>query len=139
MLRTKLERNLLIGLWLGMGTLSAILFSVWQSPAWLGVAFPFGSIAGLVIYLVYYAFFSPVPEEQTDPFAPNRLLLAGLLAAVLAHYVEVHFGIAIAATRLHFFAYVGLILVGLFLIWMGVVVVILMFLIMIIQINYLLF
>lgn len=110
-LRTRLERNLLIGLWLGMGALSAILFSVWQSPAWLGVAFPFGSIAGLVIYLVYYAFFSPVPEEQTDPFAPNRLLLAGLLAAVLAHYVEVHFGIAIAATRLHFFAYVGLMLV----------------------------
>ncbi|MBK8988625.1 MAG: peptidylprolyl isomerase [Chloroflexi bacterium] len=110
-LRTKLERNLLIGLWLGMGALSAVLFTVWQSPAWLGVAFPFGSIAGLVVYLVYYAFFAPVPEEQTDPFAPDRLLLAGLLAAVLAHYVEVHFGIAIAATRLHFFAYVGLMLV----------------------------
>jgi cyclophilin family peptidyl-prolyl cis-trans isomerase/tetratricopeptide (TPR) repeat protein len=110
-LRTKLERNLLVGLWLGMGTLSAVLFTVWQSPAWLGVAFPFGSIAGLVVYLVYYAFFAPVPEEQTDPFSPDRLLLAGLLAAVLAHYVEIHFGIAIAATRLHFFVYVGLMLV----------------------------
>ncbi|MCB8987049.1 MAG: peptidylprolyl isomerase [Ardenticatenaceae bacterium] len=110
-LRTKFERNLLIGLWVGMGALSAILFSIWQAPSWLGVAFPFGSIAGLVVYLVYYAFFSPVPEEKTDPFSPDRLLLAGLLAAVLAHYVEVHFGIAIAATRLHFFTYVGLMLV----------------------------
>ena len=32
----------------------------------------------------------------------------GLVAAVLAHYVEIHFGIAISATRLYFFAYVAL-------------------------------
>ncbi len=32
-----------------------------------------------------------------------------LVAAVLAHYVEIHFGIAISATRLYFFAYVALI------------------------------
>ena len=32
------------------------------------------------------------------------------MAAVLAHYVEIHFGIAISATRLYFFVYVALML-----------------------------
>ena len=110
-LRSKRERNLLIGLWVGMGLLSAILFSMWRGPEYIGVAYPFGTIAGLVVYLIYYALFSPVPEEEDDPFSANRLLMAGLLAGVLAHYVEIHFGIAIAATRLYFFVFVGLMLV----------------------------
>ncbi len=110
-LRSNRERNLLIGLWVGMGFLMAILFSLWRGPEYLGVAFPFGSILGLVLYLIYYALFSPVPEEESDPFSANRLLMVGLLAGVLAHYVEIHFGIAIAATRLYFFAFVGVMLV----------------------------
>ncbi|NHZ72280.1 MAG: hypothetical protein GWP17_04240 [Aquificales bacterium] len=110
-LRSKRERNLLIGLWLIGGVLVAILFSLWRGPEYIGVAYPFGSIGGLVLYLIYYALFSPVPEEEDDPFSANRLMMAGLLAGVLAHYVEIHFGIAIAATRLYFFVFVGLMLV----------------------------
>ena len=37
-----------------------------------------------------------------------RVATFALIAAVLAHYVEIHFGIAISATRLYFFAYVAL-------------------------------
>ncbi len=110
-LRSNRERNLLIGLWVGMGFLMAIVFSLWRGPEYLGVAFPFGSIGGLVLYLVYYALFSPVPDEESDPFSATRLLMVALLAGVLAHYVEIHFGIAIAATRLYFFAFVGVMLV----------------------------
>ncbi|MEZ4646279.1 MAG: hypothetical protein R3E31_26745 [Chloroflexota bacterium] len=78
-----------------------------------GVAVPFGSIIGLVLYLIYYALFtySDSDEVLEDPFAVDRLLMIALVTAVLAHYVEIHFGIAIAATRLHFFTYVGLLFI----------------------------
>ncbi|MBE2224453.1 MAG: hypothetical protein IAF02_23130, partial [Anaerolineae bacterium] len=110
-LRSKRERNLLVGLWFGTGVLVALLFSLWRGSEYIGVAYPFGAIGGLVVYLIYYALFSPVPEEEADPFSANRLLMVGLLAGVLAHYVEIHFGIAIAVTRLYFFVFVGLMLV----------------------------
>lgn len=110
-LRTNFERNLLIGLWIGTGGILALVFSLWRGPVYIGVALPFGSIGGLVLYLIYYALFAPTPEEEVQPFEAGRLLMIGLVTAVLAHYVEIHFGIAIASTRLHFFVYVGLMFV----------------------------
>lgn len=107
------DRNLLIGLWIGgaVGT-TAVIVPLMGLP-FFGVAVPFGSIIGLVLYLTYYAIFVPAHagEEAQEPFQMERLLLISLVTAVLAHYVEIHFGIAIAATRLHFFAYVGLMFV----------------------------
>ncbi len=111
--RSKRDRNLLIGLWiLGAVGTTAVIVPLMGMP-FFGVAVPFGSIIGLVLYLVYYAVFLPVHEkdESQDPFQVERLLILGLVTAVLAHYVEIHFGIAIAATRLHFFAYVALMFV----------------------------
>ncbi len=111
-LRTRFEGYLLIGLWIGMGLLVTAVFVVWRGPIYFGVALPFGSIGGLVLYLVYYALFARLPEgEETRPFAWDRLLVTALIAATLAHYVEIHFGIAIASTRTHFFIYLALLFV----------------------------
>jgi tetratricopeptide (TPR) repeat protein len=76
----------------------------------LGVAIPFGTISALVIYLIYYAVATRGQDQRggEDPFGIDRLLMIGLVAAILAHYVEIHFGIAIASTRTHFFVYLGL-------------------------------
>lgn len=111
--RSKRDRNLLLGLWvLGAVGATAVIVPLMGLP-FFGVAVPFGSIIGLVIYLVYYALFVTAQESEAgqDPFQVDRLLLLGLVTAVLAHYVEIHFGIAIAATRLHFFVFVGLMFV----------------------------
>lgn len=111
-LRTKLDQYLLIGLWIGVGVATAVAFTLWRGPEYAGVALPFGSIAGLVLYLIYYALFSrPPQEEEVHPFAADRLLMVALVTAVLMHYVEIHFGIAIAATRTHFFLYVAVMFV----------------------------
>jgi cyclophilin family peptidyl-prolyl cis-trans isomerase/tetratricopeptide (TPR) repeat protein len=111
--RGKRDRNILIGLWIGGAVVATAVIVPSMGPPFLGVAVPFGSIIGLVVYLVYYALFVPGQGdgEAQDPFQPDRLLMMGLVTAVLAHYVEIHFGIAIAATRLHFFAFVGLMFV----------------------------
>ncbi|MCA9899949.1 MAG: O-antigen ligase family protein, partial [Anaerolineales bacterium] len=110
-LRTQFERNLLIGLWIGVGLITAVAFTIWGGAVYIGVALPFGSILGLVFYLVYYALFASSDEENERPFAAERLMVVALVAAILAHFVEIHFGIAISATRLHFFLYVALLFI----------------------------
>nr|MBP6015530.1 tetratricopeptide repeat protein [Promineifilum sp.] len=79
------------------------------------VAVPTGVIVGVIVYLIYYALFGRVESDAVNPstaaalpFAADNLLMNALVAAVLAHYVEIHFGIAISATRLYFFVYVAL-------------------------------
>lgn len=110
--RSRRDRNLLIGFWIGGAIVGALLITQWLGIVFIGVAIPFGSIAGLVLYLMYYALFASTgqvaEEAPEDPFRVDRLLMMGLLAAVVAHYVEIHFGIAIAATRVHFFVYIAL-------------------------------
>ncbi|UCC53148.1 MAG: hypothetical protein JSV68_04110, partial [Anaerolineaceae bacterium] len=74
-------------------------------------AVPFGTIMGVVIYLIYYALIvkGASEDDSAAPFSMDRLLMIALVSAVLAHYVEVHFGIAITATRTYFFVYLALI------------------------------
>ncbi len=99
---------LMVGFWIGGAVIATMLMTSMMGAAFFGVAIPAGSISGLVLYLVYYALFTRSEGDGRDPFDVNRLIMIGLVTAVIAHYAEIHFGIAIAATRLHFFAYVGL-------------------------------
>lgn len=106
------DRNMLIGLWIGGALVSTLALTRLLGPEYLGVAIPFGNIAGLIGYLIYYALFTySAGEETLNPFGLERLLMIGLVTASLAHFVEIHFGIAIASTRLHFFVYLGLMFV----------------------------
>ena len=113
--RSRRDTWILIGLWAGGALLASLLAMLVINPVYLGVAVPVGIILGVVIYLIYHALFghpsensSGYSEPQGSPFAPDRLLMNALIAAVLAHYVEIHFGIAISVTRLYFFAFVAL-------------------------------
>ncbi|MCB8943693.1 MAG: peptidylprolyl isomerase [Ardenticatenaceae bacterium] len=107
--RSKRDRNILVALWILGAVAATIGLTSVLGMEFLGVAIPFGSILGLILYLIYYALFAQTnTDENRDPFEIDRLLMIGLVTAVLAHYVEIHFGIAIAATRTHFFVYIGL-------------------------------
>ncbi len=106
--RSARDRNLLFFLWVAGALIATLVLTQALGAVYLGVAIPFGSIVGLVIYLIYYAIVATSHGgAQQDPFHVDRLIMMGLLAAVVAHYVEIHFGIAIAATRVHFFIYVA--------------------------------
>jgi tetratricopeptide (TPR) repeat protein len=109
-IRTKRDRNVLIGLWIGGAIIGGVALVALLGMPFLGVALPSGTIVGLVLYLVYYAIVAQGDDESeaVDPFSVDRLLMIALVSGVLAHYVEIHFGIAIAATRTHFFVYVAL-------------------------------
>lgn len=100
-------------LWIGGAAIASLLTVTLANPIYLGVAVPVGVILGVVVYLIYYALFGDSGKKEMDnaeraPFAHNSLVMNALVAAVLAHYVEIHFGIAISVTRLYFFVFVGL-------------------------------
>lgn len=113
--RTRRDTWALVGLWIGGALLATLVTVIVADPVYLGVAVPTGVILGVVVYLIYYALFSRggidgngKAADPARPFAADRLLMNALVASVLAHYVEIHFGIAVSATRLYFFVYVAL-------------------------------
>ncbi len=99
-------------LFVGGGIGSALGFYYWQGIAFFGVALPFGSIIGLIGYLTLNAIFIKQSEEN-NKYTPERAItLIVLLSAIMAHFVEINFGIAIVSTRTYFFVYAGLIVVA---------------------------
>jgi tetratricopeptide (TPR) repeat protein len=81
-------------------------------PHFFGLAIPIGMVGGLFIYLIVYAFSVYREEGGVPPLHPHTILLTGLLSAVVAHFVEINFGIAIASTRTTFWAYAGVLVVA---------------------------
>ena len=117
--------------YLGLMTVIAVIFFViaWQlEGAYLfAVAIPLGVLVGTMVYVTVEAFRMQFATHATDittdtstegkkaptlkTMHPHTLLIIGLLAGVIAHFVEINFGIAIAATRTTFWAFAGLLVV----------------------------
>ena len=105
---TKRERNLFIALWVGLGLLGGLATIVLRQPKYFGMGVPGGILAAIVLYLVI---FSTVLYDREHPITlrpEDRILFAGILASVIAHYIEIHFGIAIASTRTMFWSLAGI-------------------------------
>ncbi|HQE91997.1 MAG TPA: O-antigen ligase family protein [Anaerolineae bacterium] len=108
-------------LWLYLGLIAAlalIFFIVaWQlEGAYLfAVAIPLGVLAGTMVYITVEAFRAQFSAQREEDIArtthPHAILIIGLLAAVIGHFVEINFGIAIASTRTTFWALAGLLVV----------------------------
>ncbi|MFT5197247.1 MAG: hypothetical protein ACI85U_004288, partial [Candidatus Promineifilaceae bacterium] len=108
--RSKRDGRLLVLLWGGIGLLFGLAFSAVRGIEFFGIAYPAGTIIGLIIYLIYYAIsFRPTSEDDIqDPFQRNTLTMIAVIGAIVGFYVEIHFGIAIVSTRTYFFAYAGI-------------------------------
>jgi len=115
------RRLVCLGLTLGGIGLWAPVLVVWQGPAFLGLAVPFGMVTGLLVYLAASAL--PVaataagarPTEEDGCAAadvePWRVMtLVTLLSAIVAHFIESNFGIATVSTHAHFWVFAALML-----------------------------
>ena len=110
--------------YIGTDSLTAIVFFVlaWRlEGAYLfAVAIPLGILVGTMLYLTLQGFLQLFAARnsgtevqdaaQLSPH-PHSLLLMGILAGVIAHFVEMNFGIAIASTRTTFWVYAALLVV----------------------------
>jgi len=104
------QRLVFLSLWVGGaiagGLLPWLLEGQWRLS---GVGLPFGAIAGLVVYVLLRPLSRP-PEEGAADLSRSLLLLA-LLAAIMAHFIEIQSGIAIVATHTYFWLYAALLVV----------------------------
>lgn len=91
--------------WLVTGALAAVGVVIpTVGPHFFGLAIPVGMVLGMLAYLVICGFSS---LESAPAVHPDQILLTGILAAFVAHLVEINFGIAIASTRTTFWGLAG--------------------------------
>ncbi len=81
------------------------------------VAIPLGILTGTMVYLTISAltwlFQEHGLEEGVERYRPHphSILLIAIISAVMAHFIEINFGIAIAATRTTFWAFAAMLVV----------------------------
>lgn len=113
---SKKRRNLFFLIYFISGAIGALGLAFWRGVEYAGVGLPFGLLFGLILYLALEALFPAFEPPQTISDMVRALTLAVLLAAVISHFAEINFGIAIAVTRTYFWVYAALLLlVGLIL------------------------
>jgi tetratricopeptide (TPR) repeat protein len=104
------QRRLFFLLTLGGGLVGAVGMGLWRGIEYFGVGMPFGILIGLILYITEVAIsIRYEPPKSTGEIA-RHLTLIILLTAVIAHFVEINFGIAIAVTRTYFWVFTALLL-----------------------------
>jgi cyclophilin family peptidyl-prolyl cis-trans isomerase/tetratricopeptide (TPR) repeat protein len=113
LIRTSWQRWAFLGLWIGGGIIGAVASWAWRGPVYLGVGIPGGVIIlGLGGYLLLIAVKATVDRKFRESLGGANVLWGlALLSAITAHFVEIHFGIAIASTRTLFWVYTALLVV----------------------------
>lgn len=115
LLTTRGQAWLYFGLIAAISLGLAIFFAVIGRFYFFAVAIPIGFVVGTALYMTWYALRLRVRGRQIVAgeivLHSHSTLLAALLMAILGHFVEINFGIAIAATRTTFWAFVGLLVV----------------------------
>jgi len=104
------RRRLFFGLLAGGAIVATVVVSLTIGFHFFGLAIPIGMVGGLFLYLIVWGFSKWESTEDIE-LHPRFVLLMGLLSAMVAHFVEINFGIAIAATRTTFWCYAGLLVV----------------------------
>ena len=104
------RRTAFFALMAGGAALAAVIVMPTLGPQFFGLAIPVGIVGGIFLYLVVWGF-SEWGSETNVELHPRFVLLMGLLSAMVAHFIEINFGIAIAATRTTFWCYAGLMVV----------------------------
>lgn len=98
------DRNLFIVLAVAGGLLGVGVPAVTGHLNFAGVGVALGFILGVLVYVTVAAFRGASGIERLDR---RQLVIIALLATVVAHFVEIHFGISIASTRTYFFVLVA--------------------------------
>jgi tetratricopeptide (TPR) repeat protein len=124
LMQGRVRRTLFLGLLVGGAILGVILpWLVDGSLRLSGIGLPVGLIFGLMTYVVLDLLFSPastVDEDGTSTQTPEpaglgggrrQLLILAVFSAIVAHFVEIHFGIAIVSTLTLFWTLAGLLVV----------------------------
>lgn len=121
LIRSSRQRSLFVLLCLGGGLAGGLLPWLLEDKWRLaGVGIPAGMLLALAIYLmttfeIQSSTLRLGPSTSSGQASNLQLLLTALLAAIVAHFIEIQFGIAVVATRTYFWIYAALIIIGFYL------------------------
>jgi tetratricopeptide (TPR) repeat protein/O-antigen ligase len=87
------------------GLLPWLLEGKWR---FAGVGIPAGMLLALAIYLMTTFEIQSSKSKIQSPTSNSQLLLIALLSAIVAHFIEIQFGIAVVVTRTYFWIYAAL-------------------------------
>ncbi|MCS6772957.1 MAG: O-antigen ligase family protein [Thermoflexales bacterium] len=116
LIASRFEGWLFIALWIAGGAaVGGYLIATGNTPLF-GVGLAGGiTLLGLMPFLFISALINALRAEDTEPATSlplrDQLLIIAIIATVVAHFVEIHTGIAIAATRTYFWALIGIMVV----------------------------
>ena len=108
LIQSKRHKYLYLAVVLGAGILGAVGLGLWRGVEYFGVGLPFGILIGLFVYITIEALAGSYDPPQSSGEGTRSLVLIVLIAAIISHFVEINFGIAIASTRMYFWVYSGL-------------------------------
>lgn len=115
LMRGRRDRNLFFAFLIAGGLLGIILPLIFDHSLRLaGIGWPAGLMLGLVAFVTVDLVFGGrvaegAGENLGDP--RNQLLIVALFAAIVAHFFELHVGIAIVSTMTHFWTLAAVLVV----------------------------
>ncbi len=112
LINSRRQKFLFFAICIGAGLVGAVGFVLWRGSEYFGVGLPFGILLGLLFYLTLIAIFARVQAPRSPGESWQSILLIALIAAIVSHFVEINFGIAIASTRTYFWVYTALMVVA---------------------------
>ena len=109
LLDSRRSRWRLMWLVLTSGVVMGVVLAAWGGVALLVVAIPLGAAFGLLSYFALSFLPGCSRTAVRHPLAPEAsLVVISLLAATIAHFVEISFGVATVATRTYFWLFAAL-------------------------------
>ncbi len=115
LISTSFERILFVLLWIGGGAAVGGYFVASGRPNLFGVGVAAGICAGLALFLVISTLASALRSGRDVPAGTisrrDQMLIIAIIATVVAHFVEIHTGIAIASSRTHFWVLIAVLVV----------------------------
>jgi tetratricopeptide (TPR) repeat protein len=115
LIASRFERVLFVVTWIGgAAALGGIAIGTGNTNLF-GVAVGAGVSFGLAIFLFISAIINARRGDDETPHTSlslrDQMLLIAIVSTVIAHFVEIHTGIAIASTRTHFWVLIGVLVV----------------------------
>ena len=111
LMTSRFERWLFPGLWIA-GAAAGAIWALTGRQELLGIGVAGGVVGGVTIYVVISSLISAFRKEEdlveVQLSLRDRLLVIGVICTVIAHFIEIHTGIAIAASRIHFWVLIGI-------------------------------
>jgi len=106
------HRSLFILLYLAGGLMGGVLPRLLEGEwRFAGLGISVGILVALAIYLMISLFRQSPTHDFRFPASNLQILLIAFLSAILAHFIEIQFGIAIVATRALFWICAALVVV----------------------------